>query len=590
MKKNLFFLLAASLVSFHLQAQFTYTQVTSGLTDVYESGNSLFSLGDIDNDGDIDIISVGDHWGGVVANEMGIMVFKNNGNGTAWTKTMSGVHGYGGVSLGDVNNDGMMDVAYGVHHDYGTTDFGDQVLEVVLGDGTGLNWTPWDDNLGLQGQSWGMFGCDLADIDNDGLLDLGSNSFGCCDGSWIYKNNGNGTWTSLGGYMTGTDNSNMQFRFGDFNRDGKTDFIVNNTTFNNQNYQIWKNNGNNTFSPMTTGSPFSGAWGDFDFQMDVADVNHDGATDIAITLNDFARVYKYNAQTNSWVNISAGLPTSNQSIYRVALGDMNKDGHVDLATIKSNLITIYTGNGAGSWVQAATIPISETTCYDLKLADLDNNGYLDIVYWAKFNGSNMLRVYLQTTPANILSLVPVFPNGGEFFKHGASQFIHWTSTVTSSGSATVDIDFSSTGVAGSYTNIVTDAPNSGTFQWQIPVVSSSDCYLKFTIDDSTSTFVATTAGPFCIDTCTLSTGIATNSFAPGLTISPNPVKENLTVRCTGNINDVLIMDVFGNGVYQSNMLSPANEVLIPTSTFSTGIYFIQLKTGNSSINHKFVKL
>ncbi|MHC1707319.1 MAG: FG-GAP-like repeat-containing protein [Bacteroidales bacterium] len=482
--------------------QFTYVQVTNGLTDVYESGNSFFGLGDIDNDGDIDIISVGDHYGGLGVNEDGIMVFKNNGSGTAWTKTMSGVFGYGGVALGDVNNDGMMDVAYGMHHNYSSTDFGDQVLEVVLGDGTGLTWTPWDDNLGQQGQSWGMFGCDLADVDNDGFLDLGSNSFGCCDGVWVYKNNGNGTWSTIGGVLNSTDNSNEQFRFGDFNRDGHTDFIANNTQFNNQPYQIWKNNGNNTFSPMTTGSPFSGAWGDFDFQLDVADVNHDGAADIAMTLGGYPRVFTFNTTTNSWVSISSGLPVSNQNMWRVALGDLDNDGHVDLVTYKSGLITIYKGNGGGDWYQVATLPIPETTGYDLKVADLDHNGYLDIVYWAKFNGSNRLRVWLQNTPAVDLSLAPVYPNGGEFFMHGSAQRIHWTSKVPSPSTASVDIEFSATGILGPYTNIVTDAPNSGTYQWTIPTVTSGNCYLRFTLDDGSNVIQAVTNGPFCIDSCT----------------------------------------------------------------------------------------
>ncbi len=502
MKKSIFLTGFLLLALCSLKAQFVYTQVTNGLTDVYESGNSLFNLGDIDNDGDIDIVSVGDHYGGLGVNEDGIMVFKNNGNGTVWTKTMSGGFGYGGVALGDVNNDGMLDVAYGIHHNYSSGDFGDQILEVVLGDGTGLNWTPWDDGLGLQGQSWGMFGCDLADVDNDGLLDIGANSFGCCDGVWVYKNNGNGSWTTLGGALNSTDNSNMQFRFGDFNRDGNTDFIVNNTRFNNQADQIWQNTGNGVFIPMAAGSPFSGgAWGNFDFKMDVADVNHDGAADIAITAGGYPRVYIYNNLTNSWINSSTGLPASNQSIQRLALGDLDKDGHVDLVTYKTNLITIFKGDGAGNWVQAATLPVSETTCYDLKLADLDHNGYPDILYWAKFNGANMLRVYLQTSPVFELSLEPVYPNGGEFYYHGSAQFIQWTSSVPFPATATVDIDFSSTGVLGPFTNVVTAMPNSGKYQWIIPDANSGNCYLKFTINDGTNSYVAMTDAPFCIDTC-----------------------------------------------------------------------------------------
>lgn len=74
----------------------------------------------------------------------------------------------------------FLDVAYGMHHKWGTGDLGDQLIEVSLGDGTGMNWIPWDDGLATNGEDWGMFGADFADVDNDGDLDIGSVSFGCC--------------------------------------------------------------------------------------------------------------------------------------------------------------------------------------------------------------------------------------------------------------------------------------------------------------------------------------------------------------------------------------------------------------------------
>jgi hypothetical protein len=60
MKKKFFFWLITLILINPVKAQFTYTLITNGLTDQYESGRTKFKMGDIDGDGDIDIISVGD--------------------------------------------------------------------------------------------------------------------------------------------------------------------------------------------------------------------------------------------------------------------------------------------------------------------------------------------------------------------------------------------------------------------------------------------------------------------------------------------------------------------------------------------------
>ncbi|HIE05477.1 MAG TPA: hypothetical protein EYP58_01615, partial [bacterium (Candidatus Stahlbacteria)] len=116
----------------------------------------------------------------VNTDQHGIIVWFGDGAGN-WSSYMNGEFGYGGVAVGDANNDGHRDVGYGMRHNYSGNDFGDQLMEVALGDGTSRNWTPWDDNLATQGQNWGMFASDYADIDNDGDLDFGSVSIGADD-------------------------------------------------------------------------------------------------------------------------------------------------------------------------------------------------------------------------------------------------------------------------------------------------------------------------------------------------------------------------------------------------------------------------
>lgn len=73
-------------------------------------------------------------------------------------------------------------------------------------------------------------------------------------------------------------------------------------------------------------------------------------------------------------------------------------------------------------------------------------------------------------------------------------------------------------------------------------------------------------------------------------IYPNPVSSQLTIQCSKEMKEIKIMDVLGDEIYKTNNLHPTSEIIIPTSEFSNGIYFIHLKTVNRNVTRKFVKL
>jgi hypothetical protein len=490
MTKTIALAVAAILISKSATAQsLSYTLVTSGLDAVtFELGLTEFEAGDVDRDGRIDLVTIGDHGSPRVnATEAGIMVWKSNGGGTDWSLVKQGDFGYGGVALGDVNNDGIMDIGYAMHHNYGTNDFGDQLIETALGDGSGASWLPYDDGLAMSGETYGMFGIDFADIDHDGLLDLASNSFGCCNGFHVYKNDGDGTWTQT--FARNGGNSNQWCKFGDFNNDGYPDLIVAL-----DGSQLWSNDGTGTFTPMQNGLPLG-----FNIGLDVADVNNDGAADIAVARGNTAAVYFFDTAASTWQSISTGLPTG--GVQGIRLADMDMDGTAEVVIWSSRSISVYKADSDFTWSQIASFATAETALSGMTIGDFDHDGFNDIAYLASANsGDNKLRVYLHVPDNPRLKIIPTFPKGGEHLIGGSAQFVQWLGSVPAAESATVTIDFSAAGPSGPWTRIVRDAPNSNLYQLTVPRVNSSSCYLRYRIKTPTASRSSRNRLPFSVST------------------------------------------------------------------------------------------
>ena len=446
-------------------------------------------------DGHPDVVSVGDHGSpNFGADETGIMVWFGRGDGT-FSKVQEGDFGYGGVAVGDVNGDGWPDVGWGCHHNYSSTDFGDQLIEVALGNGTGRGWQPWDDGLAQDPQfDWGMFGVDFADFDIDGDLDLVSNSFGADDGLHVYLNNGDGTWTRSWGFFGG--NSAEHVFAGDINRDGYPDFVASHSGG-----TAYFGNGTGSFTLNDQGLPsaYEGLRGG----LSAADLDGDGGMDIAFTLNGGVYAYIYDEGSETWLNWGEGLPSSGGYIL-TDLGDADGDGDPDLFAANSTSFTLFLNQGDGTWVQDTTVVFPGQDVSDvnaLRVADLDHNGRVDVIVvyyrYTYIVYKNRLTLYLETSPASELRLVPVHPRGGEVFWAGSQTFIRWLSEVPA-GSSTVRIELSTQGPSGPWELVVDELPNAGVYQWTVPDDSSDDCYLRFTVRSGSDSTVAVTQAPFTI--------------------------------------------------------------------------------------------
>jgi hypothetical protein len=491
--------LAMCLVAWPAAGQtLSYVERSAGLSQPgLEGGPTELELGDVNGDGHPDLVSVGDHGSPYVnTTEHGVMVWFGDGAGN-WSVFQYGDFGYGGLALGDVNNDGLMDVGYGVHHNYSGVDLGDQILEVALGDGTGRYWSAWDDGLATNGETWGMFGSDFADLDNDGDLDLGSVSFGCCNGTHIYRNNGNGTWTQT--FAATGGNSQDLFQFGDVNGDGYTDFACGVSTG-----TVYLADGVGGFALADGNLPAPGSGGRPGIAL--GDVTDDGRDDLAFATGTGIGVYKWVAP-GQWQNLSGTLANVG-AVELTQIADMNLDGHGDLVAFFLGQTKVYAGDGLGQWQVIATITTPAACDFAAFRAgtDFDHNGYPDFAFVAEENcqpwtgGVNHLHAFAESSTPTTPWVWPKYPRGGETLIAGSVRFIDWHAALPpGSGPATMTIELSIRGPSGPFNAIAVGLPNNGRFQWVVPgsLPTSDNCYLRYTLN-TVPPATATTPAAFTI--------------------------------------------------------------------------------------------
>ena len=476
MKKTIL-LLVLTIMTIIVSAQpknLSYIESSTGLNyPDWDGGRTELEFADMNADGFIDIVSVGDHGCPYInTSQHGIMVWFGDGTGS-WSVQMTGNFGYGGIAVGDVNNDGLLDVGYGIHHNYSATDLGNQLIEVALGDGTGTNWIAWDDGLATNGETWGMFASDFADVDNDGDLDIGSNSFGSGAGVHVYINQFDGSWEQSFGFLGG--NSNMCLVFGDINNDGNADMVTAH-----QYGTVYFGDGTGGFTNVDGNLPGSLYGGP-----SLGDINNDGGKDLAFAYNGGVQVWIWDNTEEIWIDYSGSLPGYG-SYEETQLYDMNADGNMDLAAYGDGDFTLWLGDGTGTWneeTQFTTTGISNCQAFRVG-GDADHNGYPDITLVAEGgswpNYQNHMKFYKETSVPDILTISTIFPKGHEVFNENSVQFIDWISAVPDYEPSLVKLEYSIYGLNGPWYLIADSLPNNGRYQWNIPQVNSSNCYIKYT--------------------------------------------------------------------------------------------------------------
>lgn len=574
MRKIYLLLIIATLAIFPrpaLQSQtLSYSRLTSGLNvPTFEGGRTDFTFNDINDDGHVDIISIGDHGNpNIGSTQQGLLIWFNQGNGV-FQNFMTGYFGYGGIAVGDVNNDGLKDIGFGMHHNYASSSFGDQLIEVALGDGTGQNWTPWDNGLATNGETWGMFGTDLADVNNNGQLDLVSISMGSGAGMHVYLNQGNGTWAPSFGFLG--NNSDNLVHFCDINNDGFMDIVASHAQG-----TAYFGDGNGNFVKNDTGLP---AIGTFDTRngITVGDINNDGGSGLAyVDYSGAVLAFEWDKTLNTWVNYSGNLPASG-SLRMAQLWDMNADGFPDIMAFGGRTFKLWLGDGTGNWSEDATFQTPNTPGNAKAFragGDLNKNGIGDIVMLVEegswVNYKNYLYVYADNYVAESLSISALYPKGNERFYPGSARFIQWASSVPGGVPSSVKIEISAFGPDGPWWLVAENLPNNGRHQWIVPDYGSTDCYLKLTVNTGFEEAYSITTTPFII--IGEPTSIREKSISGDELVFPNPGSNWISINLHENEFEFTLVDIRGQ-----HILKVCNQKNIHVGNLPAGLYFYEIR-------------
>ncbi|MFC2173831.1 FG-GAP repeat domain-containing protein, partial [Acidobacteriota bacterium] len=345
--------------------------------------------GDVDCDGDLDIIAMT----GASGEEQYVIFFNNlDVSGTFDPGSPFGLLASLNVNvvLGDVNNDGHLDIVAGLWTGQNT---------IYLNNGNGdFDWPGSALNFGTGSDpTWSLV---LGDMDGDGDIDIVvGNAYYRTAGAQnvVYLNDGNDPpgFSNTVNFGTGSDHT-ISVALGDMDSDGDLDIITGN--------QLYKKGWSEiNFVYLNDGSvpPSFGESVNFGDGMDptacvaAGDVNGDGHLDIA--LGNYHPMEAGKWQNYVYLNDGSVPPsfgesvefgTGNDKTTRVELGDMDRDGDLDLV-VGNNFDWVSVGAQNFVYLNDGVQPPSFGVFVDfgtglddtrsLDLADVDGNGHLDIL-------------------------------------------------------------------------------------------------------------------------------------------------------------------------------------------------------------------
>ena len=360
--------------------------------NIMEGYGGTFASGDIDGDGDLDLLMtrIGP-W---------TKLYKNDGTGNFTEVTHNFPRsGNSQAFFKDLDGDGDLDLFFS-----GQNELAQKFANIYRNDGLG-NFTQVPNNLPVF-----IEGAAIADVDNDGDQDLVITTATISD---IYLNNGNAVFTPQGNSVFTPVDGIVQII--DIENDGDQDVIISGSNT----IKLYQNNGSGVYTlNINTTFPAISAEG-----IEVADTDNDGDLDLIINGNTQNLLY-----INNGAGLFSSISTNLQQTFagKNAFADLDNDGDQDLLIVGSqagglpNIFNIvYRNDGNNTFVQ--TQILGGEYIADCVIADFNGDGLKDIIIQGFADDTN---VYWNTSTVLGISEQIVNNNSIIFYPNPAKDFIN----------------------------------------------------------------------------------------------------------------------------------------------------------------------
>ena len=255
------------------------------------------------------------------------------------------LHNGAGVSLGDINNDGLVDIFF-------TANYGPNHLYLNKGN---LQFEEIGRTAGVGGKIGWTTGCTMVDINNDGFLDIYVSRSGNVTPNkrknMLFVNNGDLSFTDRAEeYGLDDTGYSSQAAFFDFDRDGDLDmFMLNHPIKPAQNADFYAltsvrnedsgdrlyRNDNGSFKDISEEAGIIGNSIGYGLSISVGDLNNDGWPDLYVCNDYLERDYLYLNNQDGTFDEKAKEVTRHISNFSMGsdMADFNNDGLLDIMVV-----------------------------------------------------------------------------------------------------------------------------------------------------------------------------------------------------------------------------------------------------------------